>query len=348
MAVDSTERRVVYAGNGKTTAFPFVFKVFADTDVSVQVGKPDGSEATVELKANSDYTVTLNADQNTTPGGTVNVKTAPDEGYNLAVVSAVPYTQPMVLTPYGGFNPETLNDNSDRQCIQIQQLVEQVSRAITTDPTDSMTPQELKQKLLDAAETATVIAKGYAEAAKKSEEKTAEYAEAAKVIAPISAEIKTTADHTDSVKTTADNIDAVKTVAANAEDVRSVAERIDDVSQVAKVAPHIDDVSSIKEHIDEVHRVGQDLVGMSSPYLDLGSVTETPDETTKVVDGYIKKVAEHIDDCIHPVGDNLDAVKTVAEQLAPINDVADLTRIDYEAIFLNGLHEEGDSNGLSN
>ena len=28
--------------------------------------------------------------------------------------------------------------------------------------------------------------------------------------------------------------------------------------------------------------------------------------------------------------------------------VADLTRIDYEAIFLNGLHEEGDSNGLSN
>lgn len=165
MAVDSTERRVVYAGNGKTTAFPFVFKVFAGTDVSVQVGKPDGSEATVELKANSDYTVTLNADQNTTPGGTVNVKTAPDEGYNLAVVSAVPYTQPMVLTPYGGFNPETLNDNSDRQCIQIQQLVEQVSRAITTDPTDSMTPQELKQKLLDAAETATVIAKGYAEAA---------------------------------------------------------------------------------------------------------------------------------------------------------------------------------------
>lgn len=158
MAVDSTERRVVYAGNGKTTAFPFVFKVFADTDVSVQVGKPDGSEATVELKANSDYTVTLNADQNTTPGGTVNVKTAPDEGYNLAVVSAVPYTQPMVLTPYGGFNPETLNDNSDRQCIQIQQLVEQVSRAITTDPTDSMTPRQLRDKLLAAVDDAIAAA----------------------------------------------------------------------------------------------------------------------------------------------------------------------------------------------
>lgn len=55
MAVDSTERRVVYAGNGKTTAFPFVFKVFADTDVVVSVGKPDGAEAAATLKINSDY-----------------------------------------------------------------------------------------------------------------------------------------------------------------------------------------------------------------------------------------------------------------------------------------------------
>ena len=165
MAVDSTERRVVYAGNGKTTAFPFVFKVFANTDVSVLVGKPDGSEASVELKVNSDYTVVLNTDQNTTPGGTITVKVAPAEGYNLAVVSAVPYTQPMVLTPYGGFNPETLNDNSDLQCIQIQQIAERLNRAIMTDPTDEHTPGELKQKLLDAANDATVIAKGYAEAA---------------------------------------------------------------------------------------------------------------------------------------------------------------------------------------
>lgn len=346
MTVASTLRRAgPYTGNGATTEFAFSFKIFEDSELIVARSSDNGEET---LVLNTDYTVSLNANQDISPGGKVVLKKALAEGIRLAIISNVPYNQLAVFTNKGGFYPETLNEVDDKQTILSQQLLEKVERAIVTDPTDSMTPQELKQKLLDAAETATVVAKGYAEAAKKSEEKTAEYAEAAKVIAPISAEIKTTADHTDSVKTTADNIDAVKTVAANAEDVRSVAERIDDVSQVAKVAPHIDDVSSIKEHIDEVHRVGQDLVGMSSPYLDLGSVTETPDETTKVVDGYIKKVAEHIDDCIHPVGDNLDAVKTVAEQLAPINDVADLTRIDYEAIFLNGLHEEGDSNGLSN
>ena len=207
MAVDSTERRVVYAGNGKTTAFPFVFKVFADTDVSVLVGKPDGSEASVELKVNSDYTVVLNADQSTTPGGTVTVKVAPAEGYNLAVVSAVPYTQPMVLTPYGGFNPETLNDNSDLQCIQIQQIAERLNRAITTDPTDELTPGELKNKLLDAANDATVIAKGYAEAAaasatdaKKSRDDILEHQQ--EVIAAITAEGNTQIDR---IKAEADN-----------------------------------------------------------------------------------------------------------------------------------------------
>ena len=335
-----------YTGAG-TTELPFGFKIFEPTDVFVAVAA-NSADPPVHLVYGTDYTVFMNESQDAAPGGTVTLVAALS-GTQVAVVgSALAYTQETQLTNYNRFPPEIVNTALDRIVVQIQQIVEQLGRVLKVPETADITPEELIKSLQDAAETATVIAKGYAEAAKKSEEKTAEYAEAAKVIAPISAEIKTTADHTDSVKTTADNIDAVKTVAANAEDVRSVAERIDDVSQVAKVAPHIDDVSSIKEHIDEVHRVGQDLVGMSSPYLDLGSVTETPDETTKVVDGYIKKVAEHIDDCIHPVGDNLDAVKTVAEQLAPINDVADLTRIDYEAIFLNGLHEEGDSNGLSN
>ena len=335
-----------YTGAG-TTERPFGFKIFEPTDVYVAVAA-NSADPPVHLVYGTDYTVFMNESQDAAPGGTVTLVAALS-GTQVAVVgSALAYTQETQLTNYNRFPPEIVNTALDRIVVQIQQIVEQLGRVLKVPETADITPEELIKSLQDAAETATVIAKGYAEAAKKSEEKTAEYAEAAKVISPISAEIKTTADHTDSVKTTADNIDAVKTVAANAEDVRSVAERIDDVSQVAKVAPHIDDVSSIKEHIDEVHRVGQDLVGMSSPYLDLGSVTETPDETTKVVDGYIKKVAEHIDDCIHPVGDNLDAVKTVAEQLAPINDVADLTRIDYEAIFLNGLHEEGDSNGLSN
>ncbi len=171
MAVDSTTRRVVYAGNGKTTAFPFAFKVFEASDVTVATGSSDAAE--VVLAYGTDYTVDVNADQETNPGGTVTVVAAPAVGVNLAVTSSVPYDQPMKLTPYDGFNPETLNDNSDRQCIQIQQLHEALSRAITTDATDTMTPAELKEKLLTAADTAYDVAIAQAQAAKKSAEEAA-------------------------------------------------------------------------------------------------------------------------------------------------------------------------------
>ena len=162
MSVESTERRVQFVGDGATVSFPFSFKVFTPTDVAVFASGSAGEE---KLTYGTDFTVSLNDDQGESPGGTVTVKNAVTTGAVLAITSEVPYDQPMHVTPYGGFNPETLNDNSDRQCIQIQQLLEKVGRAITTDPTDTVTPAELKQKLLDAANTATIVAKGYAEAA---------------------------------------------------------------------------------------------------------------------------------------------------------------------------------------
>jgi hypothetical protein len=162
MSVESTERRVQFVGDGATVSFPFSFKVFTPTDVAVFASGSAGEE---KLTYGTDFTVSLNDDQGESPGGTVTVKNAVTTGAVLAITSEVPYDQPMHVTPYGGFNPETLNDNSDRQCIQIQQLLEKVGRAITTDPTDTVTPAELKQKLLGAANTATIVAKGYAEAA---------------------------------------------------------------------------------------------------------------------------------------------------------------------------------------
>ena len=166
MSLDRTTRKVVYQGDGKTTVFPFAFKVFAPSDIAVEVGTPD--ENSRALAYGSDYTVRLNAGQEENPGGQVTVAEAPASGLNLAVVSAIPALQPMVLTPYDGFNPETLNDDSDRHVALIQQLEERVERCVSVDATDTMTPGELKQKLLDAADDATVVAKGYAEAAKQS------------------------------------------------------------------------------------------------------------------------------------------------------------------------------------
>ena len=163
MTVASTLRRAgPYTGNGVTTEFAFSFKIFEDSELIVARSSDNGEET---LVLNTDYTVSLNANQDISPGGKVVLKKALAEGIRLAIISNVPYNQLAVFTNKGGFYPETLNEVDDKQTILSQQLLEKVERAIVTDPTDSMTPQELKQKLLDAAETATVIAKGYAEAA---------------------------------------------------------------------------------------------------------------------------------------------------------------------------------------
>ena len=97
MSLDRTTRKVVYQGDGKTTVFPFAFKVFAPSDIAVEVGTPGDNSRS--LSYGSDYTVKLNAGQEENPGGTVTVAEAPASGLNLAVVSAIPALQPMVLTP---------------------------------------------------------------------------------------------------------------------------------------------------------------------------------------------------------------------------------------------------------
>ncbi|WP_305113601.1 hypothetical protein [Parasutterella excrementihominis] len=89
------------------------------------------------------------------------------------------------------------------------------------------------------------------------------------------------------------------------------------------LVPHLPDLQINRQHIDDIHRVGSDLRGFETETLDLGSITDTDiDGETKVEDGYIKKVADHIDDCIHPVGDNIEKVKAVNANLDDVKTVA--------------------------
>lgn len=152
-----------FTGAG-TKTLPFGFKIFDPTDVSVLLAEKENDPST-NLEYNTDFTVEMNADQEATPGGTVTLTNALNGSQIVSVGSKVPYDQTTQLTNYNRFPPEIINLALDRTVVQIQQLVEQTSRAITTDPTDTVTPAELKRKLLDAANTATIVTKGYAEAA---------------------------------------------------------------------------------------------------------------------------------------------------------------------------------------
>lgn len=162
-----------FTGAGQST-FPFSFKIFAPTDIYVALAQEENGVSTT-LSYGTDYTVSMNEDQ----GGSVTLTTALTGTQVVAIGSGIPYTQELNLTNYSRFAPESINTELDREVVQIQQLAELVGRAITTDPTDTMTPSELKRKLLEAATDATVVAKGYAESAKASADAAAKSAASA-------------------------------------------------------------------------------------------------------------------------------------------------------------------------
>lgn len=343
MTVENISRRAgPFVGDGTVTAFPFEFKIFDTSQLSVQRTNAEGGVDVLRLS--EDYTVALNADQDENPGGTVNVLTPLAQALRLAIISAIPSDQTVKVTNYDRFYPKTFNDVFDKLTGLIQQLEENLSRAVTVDATDELTPAELKLKLLDAAANAYEVAKGfadlaqqYAEAAKESEVKTAEYAEAATIIKPYTDQITKTADAIESVKSVGDAIDSVKTVSQEIETVKKVGEGMDDVRKAAELQPHIDDIKTAGEHVDEIHKVGQDLQGVEASDFDCGEIGDPIDPIVTVEGGYIKKVAEHIDDCIHPVGDSLEDIKKVASNLDAVNETAELARIDYEKMFKEGL-----------
>jgi len=123
MTISSTVRVAgPFVGNGTASVFPFAFKIFAATDLDViRLASSTGVESTLVL--NSDYSVTLNGDQNSNPGGSVTLLAgALASGFTLTITSDIANLQPTDLTNQGGFYPEVITDSLDRATIQIQQI----------------------------------------------------------------------------------------------------------------------------------------------------------------------------------------------------------------------------------
>ena len=125
-------------GNGVTTVFPFTFKVFTATDILVTYLNALAVESVLVLSTN--YTVSLNADQNTSPGGSVTLLVAPVTATYITLTSQVTNTQTLALTNSGGFYPESINNALDRTVIEIQQLAEQASRSIAIPKSSTASP----------------------------------------------------------------------------------------------------------------------------------------------------------------------------------------------------------------
>lgn len=214
MTINSEVRKAgPFTGNDTTTVFPFTFKVFSADQVGVVLTNDSGNER--YAVQGTEYTVTLNPDQNTSPGGLVQIPAPLATGDLLTITSHVPYLQHLDLTNQGGFYPATINQALDRATIQIQQLAEQVDRSVKTPVSSGSTPEALVNELLTGANVATAAAERAAESA------------------------NFVASHAGNIATVASNIGPLTAVAGAMPDVATVAGGMADVAEVARVMPDV-------------------------------------------------------------------------------------------------------------
>lgn len=158
MTISSETRKAgPFLGTGAVSEYPFDFKVFAAADLLVVMADELGAET--ELVLNSDYTVTLNADQDASPGGEVTLTDPLPGNHVLVITSDMEALQPMDLTNQGAFYPNVVDDALDRLTILIQQVEEKVTRAwkipISSDATSAdQLMEDVYQAATDAVEAA--------------------------------------------------------------------------------------------------------------------------------------------------------------------------------------------------
>ncbi|HSV48367.1 MAG TPA: hypothetical protein VLJ58_21440 [Ramlibacter sp.] len=139
MTVSSTARSAgPFVGNGVTTSFAFAFKVFSSNDL--EVSHTSSAGAVTVLTLDTHYTVALNANQDTNPGGTV---TYPISGTplaspaTLAIVGDQAYEQTLDISNVGRFLAQAVENALDKSAIMAQQLLELLSRTLRYPAGDS-------------------------------------------------------------------------------------------------------------------------------------------------------------------------------------------------------------------
>lgn len=105
-----------YTGNGVTTSFPYTFRIFKKTDLSVSV--IDLSENITVLVLDTDYTVTNAGGYN---GGNVVLTTPLANGWQISIARELEPTQETDLRNQGKFFAEVHEDALDKLTMLIQQ-----------------------------------------------------------------------------------------------------------------------------------------------------------------------------------------------------------------------------------
>ena len=121
MTVSSQTNKVIYTGNGVATEFaiPFSFLEQGHIKVRQKLGDIQTERTDWEVRA-----------------GNLVFQTAPETGAEIAVIREVPLTQETDYRENEILPAETLERDFDKLTMQVQQLKEQIDRAVTVDVFD--------------------------------------------------------------------------------------------------------------------------------------------------------------------------------------------------------------------
>lgn len=308
MQEDVTRRAGPYKGDGLVKEFPFSFYVFSADDVKVETSEVESVTA-VTLEKDVDYSVSVNADQDATPGGTITLVTPLATGYVLSILSNVAYTQEVQLTNFSRFPPQILNAALDRIVIQIQQLKELAERHITVPATSSKTPQQLLTEILDVAANAN------------------KYAIEAKQILDnaiiVDANVTASADAVALMKASVDTSE---------QNVANLANQVNEYAdELVMVAENLDAIQTVDANEDAISAIASDLRGYPIYAFFGGRVTE-PNESMNGVGGVLKVCADNIED-IRKVAASLEDASSLTNLAETVSEIGST---DYASIDETG------------
>ena len=240
MTISSSTRKAgPFTGNGTTATYPFTFKIFQASDLVVVRTSLTNVDTTLALT--TDYTVSLNADQNSSPGGSITL-TAGNlaTGLKVTMTSQVPYTQTTDLTNQGGFYPQVITTALDKLTINVQQVNEQVSRAAKL-PISSTTDADVLVNNINTL--ATNLPTIQAVNANQTN---------INAVNANSTNINTVAGNNTNVTNVGGNIANVNTVAGIASNVTAVAGNATNINAVAGNATNITNVATNSTNVNTV------------------------------------------------------------------------------------------------
>lgn len=247
MTIYSDLSRVRYVGNGVTTQFAVPFKFFSNKDGSSQLSVYIG-DSDIPLEENKDYKINGAGQEE---GGEVIFLETPQAGMQIAIIRNVPQTQETVLKNEDKFPAAVYENALDKLTMEVQEIKENLGRAIVLPPTSDEKPLEARNEILEAREEAANSASAALASAEQAQEAAANATQAIQTVETMLEEAEADISQTVSQAQTTiqgyvDNAEEEVVQIATSTAQAAVADAAEEATQIAltNLQPLVDSASS--------------------------------------------------------------------------------------------------------